>query len=462
MESGIYGIHNIITGKWYVGQAINIRARWNMHRSLLARNEKENIHLLRAWNKYGASAFEWVVLEKCAVELLDEREIFWIAQKDSFRNGYNRTIGGGGNRGFKMSEEQKRKIGTKTAEKWADPNHRKIRLAAMRTVMDSETYRKKISDAGKRNWSNPSFKEMSLHRMHEGAMTPVARKKRSESAKIALANPDTKAKLSVASKRNWKNPKYREKLSVLRSIYINEEYRQKHSEISKRQWENEEYRNKVRKQTSAGQRARAPEVLQIETGVIFTCASDAAEKLGIKPSHISSVCCGKRVTSGGYHWRYAVETQEQWEERRKQYLAITGIKEHPHVVCIETGEVFEHITQAANKIGVDASNITKVCSGTQLTAGGYHWKYLNESNEQQQKREQLIEMSIRKVKGESSRVAVICEETGTVYDSVQIAANALSINRCGISNALRGKAKTAGGFHWKYAEEQHIHDEGLS
>lgn len=101
--TGIYGIHNKINGKWYVGQAVDIKKRnynelWGLKNGKMHYNGT-NIHMDRAWQKYGESAFEWVVLEECSEDLLDEKEIFWIKQKDSYRNGYNLTLGGQGKKG---------------------------------------------------------------------------------------------------------------------------------------------------------------------------------------------------------------------------------------------------------------------------------------------------------------------------------------------------------------------------
>jgi group I intron endonuclease len=47
------------------------------------------------------------------------------------------------------------------------------------------------------------------------------------------------------------------------------------------------------------------------------------------------------------------------------------------VQCIETGEVFHSVKSAALKVGVNASEITRVLKGyrNRKTAGGYHWKY---------------------------------------------------------------------------------------
>ena len=62
-KSGIYKIVNTINGKYYVGSSINIDQRWTNHRKLLNKNIHQNSHLQNAWNKYGATAFEFVFVE---------------------------------------------------------------------------------------------------------------------------------------------------------------------------------------------------------------------------------------------------------------------------------------------------------------------------------------------------------------------------------------------------------------
>lgn len=48
---------------------------------------------------------------------------------------------------------------------------------------------------------------------------------------------------------------------------------------------------------------------------------------------------------------------------------------------------------------------------------------------------------------------VLCVETGKVYESLSEAERQLGISFKNISNVLRGKSKTAGGYHWEYAEQ---------
>lgn len=145
MTTGIYGIHNIINDKWYVGQAQNIARRntiekCNLKNTGTLHRHRDNTHFSSAWKKYGENSFEWVILEECAINELDEREIFWIKQKDSFNNGYNLTSGGKSLRNRKHTEEEKKKIG--------DANRGKIRTL--------ET-RQKLSKAHKGHAQSPEL-----------------------------------------------------------------------------------------------------------------------------------------------------------------------------------------------------------------------------------------------------------------------------------------------------------------
>lgn len=103
---GIYMINNTVNGKPYIGQAKDIAHRWSTHRVELNAKRHANRHLQGAWNKYGAEAFVFSVLEECEETNLNEREKYYIEQYDAYENGYNMDQGGEGIVGFKHTEEE--------------------------------------------------------------------------------------------------------------------------------------------------------------------------------------------------------------------------------------------------------------------------------------------------------------------------------------------------------------------
>lgn len=111
--SGIYKIQNKINGKIYIGQSVDVYRRLKKH---IWNIEKENNSALcRAFKKYGIENFTYEVIEECEVDTLDEREIYYIKLYNSYvgfkdSNGYNLNLGGGSNRGWIPSEENKKRF----------------------------------------------------------------------------------------------------------------------------------------------------------------------------------------------------------------------------------------------------------------------------------------------------------------------------------------------------------------
>lgn len=107
LEQGIiYLITNIVNDKKYVGQTRQqLNKRWSHH--LTESRTFGDRPLYKAMNKYGTEKFKIRILEECNVDILSEREIYWINYYDSYKNGYNATTGG---EYFQHDENTKNKI----------------------------------------------------------------------------------------------------------------------------------------------------------------------------------------------------------------------------------------------------------------------------------------------------------------------------------------------------------------
>jgi group I intron endonuclease len=84
----IYEIKNKVNGKSYIGQhsSNELGSYWGSGKLIK-----------KAIEKYGVENFERIIIEKCSnKDELNEREIYWIKEKDSINSGYNLTEGGTG------------------------------------------------------------------------------------------------------------------------------------------------------------------------------------------------------------------------------------------------------------------------------------------------------------------------------------------------------------------------------
>jgi group I intron endonuclease len=111
-KTGIYGIFNMVNNKIYIGRAKNIHRRIKSHITNLNRGNKsqENTHLIGAWKKYGRKNFMYLVLECCGLDVLKQRENYYIQFFGSHDRsyGYNFRIDEEG--GMVCSEETRTKM----------------------------------------------------------------------------------------------------------------------------------------------------------------------------------------------------------------------------------------------------------------------------------------------------------------------------------------------------------------
>lgn len=150
---GIYAIINKVNGKRYIGLSRNIEYRFYKHKVKLRGNIHPNKHLQSAWNQYNENNFEFVVLETTGeVDKLSDLEKFYIAQYDSYNNGYNKTVGGEEAEGFvgkRHSDETLQIMSQKSKARWQDEEFRQRVLPARQERMQSEEYRTKMSNLSK-------------------------------------------------------------------------------------------------------------------------------------------------------------------------------------------------------------------------------------------------------------------------------------------------------------------------
>lgn len=106
--TGIYHIKNIINNKIYIGSAADFYERWHSHNHYLNSGNHHNVHLQRAFEKYGRENFIFEIIEIVEDKSkLIEREQYYI---DTLKPEYNIRKDATSNLGIKFSIEHRAKL----------------------------------------------------------------------------------------------------------------------------------------------------------------------------------------------------------------------------------------------------------------------------------------------------------------------------------------------------------------
>ena len=96
-------------------------------------------------------------------------------------------------------------------------------------------------------------------------------------------------------------------------------------------------------------------IICIETGIRYESTAEAARQTGISRENIKTAVNGKRLSAGGYHWA-KVNDQEKIIALKSLNGKCKAAKRK--VICTDTNEVFNSITEAAKAFGVNQSAIS--------------------------------------------------------------------------------------------------------
>ena len=218
-EGYIYVITNICNDKRYVGQTIvKPHIRWSQHKSafkhFIKTGEKSQVIYL-AFRKYGLESFTFeVILSVLAIEDLDNLECEFIEILSAYNNGYNMTLGGGGVRGVKVSQETR----DKRAAKMRGSNH------PLYGVPMSQETKDKISKAHMGKKASEETKQL-MSKSRTGDKNHFFGKKHSS---------ETLAKISESRSGIFPSEETRKKLSLATSGENNPNYGKTHSVKTRR------------------------------------------------------------------------------------------------------------------------------------------------------------------------------------------------------------------------------------
>lgn len=158
------------------------------------------------------------------------------------------------------------------------------------------------------------------------------------------------------------------------------------------------------------------------------------------------------VKNPNYGMKHSAETRLRMSVARSGKARGKNSPVARSVINLDTGEIFDTITSAAEKYDIDASNIIECCKrtdrgkhGIRKKAAGFRWMYHDEFTTHGD--------IIGKVKNEHYK-QIINLDTNEVFEKITDASNKYKIDPSAITKVCKGKLKTAGGFKWSYFNKE--------
>lgn len=375
----IYSITNEINGKTYIGKTNDLVRRWKEH----CYGCGGTAILNKAFKKYGLENFVFEIVAQIPFQstkelndVLNQLEVYYIELYNTFKDGYNATIGGEGTSYYHHSSETKRKISqSQIGKKLTEEHKEKCRIA-------------------------------NLGRHHTESAKAAIKK--------ALLNRDSSIYEKAADK--------------MRGV------KRDHEMIMR------------------GAVKRRKPVLQYDLQGNFVKEWEGVCCIkGFKSTNIGACCKGKLLSSQGYIWKY--------KESNDFPMKINGIdkwqvfKKHVLQYDLQGNFISEYdsISEASRACGLNMTHIIQCLKGVYYTSGRYIWRY------KEGKYPKHIE--VPQVKHHWARSVLqynLGKELIAEYDNITTAANSTNIGRTSINNCLHGRSKTAGGYIWKFKEEEVI------
>jgi group I intron endonuclease len=324
MECVIYKIENKVNGKVYIGQTrVGFSARSYAHRRALNKKEHNNDYLQRAWDKYGEENFVFSVIEECAIDELDTKEIKWIAHYKENGGSYNLESGGNKNK------------------------------------IPSEYTRAKVSKGVREAFKRPG----TVKRLRELAETRRGKNNNNAKRVICINTGEIFDTCTEAGEHFSFNGRYigrvcsgdRTTVNGLQFAYYKE---------------GEKYELKSIIPRTKGNHHASRKIICINNGMIFDSVVSAGEYFNINPKNIHQVVLGKnRCTSNE---KDELLQFAYYEEGKKYFLKSidkSKLKTPKKVICLTTNEVFNSTREAAERMNVQQSKISLVCNGKRSYTG---------------------------------------------------------------------------------------------
>ena len=158
-KSGVYQIRCKVTDKVYIGQSKNLGRRFSEHRSALSRGIHRNPELQRDYDLYGndSISYDVIIIGECDLDALEKELISKARCSDKCYNVFD-----GGSKGAQPNQAWREKVSRGNRGKKLSPEQRQFRSLAAKRQWENVKYREIMVNSAKKQWCDDSYRSKML------------------------------------------------------------------------------------------------------------------------------------------------------------------------------------------------------------------------------------------------------------------------------------------------------------
>lgn len=292
MSIGIYKITNP-KGRIYIGQSINIEKRFKDYQNL--NNCKKQIKIYNSLVKYSPINHAFEIIEKCSLEHLNEREIYWGLKFRVLEDmGLNLKLGGANG---KCSQETKDRISKSNKGRKNLPITDEHRLNMSKSRLGKTHSLEWRENIGKGN----KGKILSQSTRDKISESNKGKAKHSEDNKLKISQR-SKLQKNMLGKIHSEETKLKIRIAKL-GKKDSEETKLNKSKAATGKIKTQEHKNNI----SLNHPTKKPLIqLDLQNNIIgeFISINEASRQTGYRVTDISACCNNKQKTAFGFIWKF--------------------------------------------------------------------------------------------------------------------------------------------------------------
>ena len=118
-------------------------------------------------------------------------------------------------------------------------------------------------------------------------------------------------------------------------------------------------------------------IICVETGDLWDSITDCSIETGIKTQNLSHNCCIHHRTAKGFHYAFLDDYSEDWVPappyNSSRRAHVSSLKRP--VYCLQTNQFYNSATECANLLHLDRRLVSRCAIGELISTGGYNFCY---------------------------------------------------------------------------------------